>query len=265
MTASGARWSAGSGSAAGPRCGERPHIGRPGTFDVTVERVEGRIGVLGSIPVLFSDDEIPDPSNGFAVLKDNGLLVFVPVFERARPGPAPSPSAPPESHRSARGRGVPRVRRWDPDGCGTVRPMSVAELLAASPGLYVGPGGGLESGPFVARITVTSLPNGGVALDYDAASRDQGVLHREHSVLSPGPDGCDRLYVAHSESPFVTEMVASEPGSSRFVQPTPFGPFTMEIVIHVPEPDHITYAWWWAPDGDSPIEQSKAETRRHTP
>jgi hypothetical protein len=144
-----------------------------------------------------------------------------------------------------------------------MRHMSVAEILAAAPGLYVGPGDGLESGPFVARITVTPLPNGGVALDYDAASREQGLQHREHTILTAGPDGCDRLYVAHSESPFVTEMVASEPGSSRFVQPTPVGPYTMEIVIHVPELGHLTYAWWWAPDGEAPVEQSKAETQLH--
>jgi hypothetical protein len=58
-------------------------VTRPVTFDVTAERGEGRIGVLGSIPILFSDFEIPDPSNGFAVVKDNGLLEFVLVFERA--------------------------------------------------------------------------------------------------------------------------------------------------------------------------------------
>ena len=43
----------------------------------------GKIGVLGSIPIAFSDYEIPDPSNGFATVKDNGLLEFVLVFEQA--------------------------------------------------------------------------------------------------------------------------------------------------------------------------------------
>ncbi|MCB1000685.1 MAG: hypothetical protein R2713_03405 [Ilumatobacteraceae bacterium] len=142
--------------------------------------------------------------------------------------------------------------------------MSIAQLLAGSPGLYLGPGGGLESGPFLARISVSTLPNGGVAIDYEATSRDEGLQHAEHSLLSAGPDGCDRLYVAHLESPFVTELVASEPGSSRFVQPRPAGPYAMEVVLHVPEPDHLTYAWWWAPAGEAPIEQSKAETRRVT-
>jgi polyisoprenoid-binding protein YceI len=53
------------------------------TFDLTARLEGGRIGVLGSIPILFSDYEIPDPSNGFAVVKDNGLLEFVLVFDPA--------------------------------------------------------------------------------------------------------------------------------------------------------------------------------------
>jgi polyisoprenoid-binding protein YceI len=58
-------------------------VTRSVTFDVTAQIEGGRIGVLGSIPVLFSDYEIPDPSNGFAVVKDNGLLEFVLVFDKA--------------------------------------------------------------------------------------------------------------------------------------------------------------------------------------
>ncbi len=53
------------------------------TFPVEAKYEGGRIGVLGSIPILFSDYAIPDPSNGFAVVKDNGLLEFVLVFDRA--------------------------------------------------------------------------------------------------------------------------------------------------------------------------------------
>lgn len=58
-------------------------VTRSVTFEVTAQIENGRIGVLGSIPVLFSDYEIPDPSNGFAVVKDNGLLEFVLVFDKA--------------------------------------------------------------------------------------------------------------------------------------------------------------------------------------
>jgi polyisoprenoid-binding protein YceI len=53
------------------------------TFELTAQLENGRIGVLGSIPILFSDYQIPDPSNGFAVVKDNGLLEFVLVFAKA--------------------------------------------------------------------------------------------------------------------------------------------------------------------------------------
>ena len=109
---------------------------------------------------------------------------------------------------------------------------------------------------------VAPLPNGGVCIDYEATSREQGVQHRERSLLSVGPDDRDRLFVAHSEAPFVTEMIASEEGSGRFVQREMVGPFVMEIVIEQPEPDHLTYAWWWAASGGIPTEQSKADARR---
>ena len=58
-------------------------VTRSVTFDVEAKLEGGRIGVLGSIPILFSDYSIPDPSNGFAVVKDNGLLEFVLVFDPA--------------------------------------------------------------------------------------------------------------------------------------------------------------------------------------
>ncbi len=139
--------------------------------------------------------------------------------------------------------------------------MSLIETLRGRAGIYFGTGEGAESGPFVSRIAVAALPNGGVSIDYEATSREEGVQHVEHTMLAPGPDGRDRLYVAHSESPFVTEFVATEAGSTRFVQPEPFGPYVMEIVIDIPEPDRITYAWWWSADGDTPTEQSRADAR----
>ncbi|MEL6890224.1 MAG: hypothetical protein AAFP84_01405 [Actinomycetota bacterium] len=139
--------------------------------------------------------------------------------------------------------------------------MSLSTTLASALGVYHGTGDGPESGSFVSRIEVTALPNGGVCLDYEATSREQGVQHRERSLLAPGPDGRDRLYIAHSEAPFVTEMIAVEAGSSRFAQPQPFGPFAMEVVVEVPEPGRITYAWRWAAAGATPTEQSRADVR----
>lgn len=135
---------------------------------------------------------------------------------------------------------------------------SPSSALAQATGLYFGIGDGAESGPFVARIGVSPLPNGGVALDYEATSREQGVQHVEHSLLAPGPDGCDLLYIAHSESPFVMVMREAVAGEDRFVQVEPGGPYFMEVHIGVPATGELTYAWWWAEAGGTPVEQSRA-------
>jgi len=58
-------------------------VTNPVTFDVTAELANGRIGVLGNIPVLFADYEIANPSFGGITTEDNGLLEFVLVFEAA--------------------------------------------------------------------------------------------------------------------------------------------------------------------------------------
>ncbi len=55
----------------------------PVTFDVTAQTTDGRIGVLGSIPVVFADYGIDNPSFGVVATEDNGLVEFVLVFERA--------------------------------------------------------------------------------------------------------------------------------------------------------------------------------------
>ena len=52
------------------------------TFPLTAEYTNGRIGVFGNIPIVFADYGIPNPSNGFAVTGDDGLLEFVLVFAR---------------------------------------------------------------------------------------------------------------------------------------------------------------------------------------
>ena len=52
------------------------------TFPLTAEYSNGRIGVFGNIPIVFPDYGIPNPSNGFAVVGDEGLLEFVLVFAR---------------------------------------------------------------------------------------------------------------------------------------------------------------------------------------
>ena len=138
--------------------------------------------------------------------------------------------------------------------------MTLSTELAV--GEYFGVGDGDESGQFLAKIVVSRLPNGGTLVEYDATSRDEGVLHREQTMLVAGPDGLDRLYIAHSESPFVTEMIEVGSGSGYFAQPVLSGPYEMEIRIETPEVNRITYAWWWGADGQPPVEQSKADVRR---
>ena len=53
------------------------------TFDVTAKQENGLIGVQGSIPVLFDDYGIANPSNGGISTEDNGLVEFVLVFQPA--------------------------------------------------------------------------------------------------------------------------------------------------------------------------------------
>jgi polyisoprenoid-binding protein YceI len=58
-------------------------VTNPVTFDVTAQTTDGRVGVLGSIPVVFEDYGIETPSFGVVETEDNGLVEFVLVFERA--------------------------------------------------------------------------------------------------------------------------------------------------------------------------------------
>jgi len=53
------------------------------TFELEGRVDNGRIGVLGNIPVVFADYDIPNPSFGGISTDDNGLLEFVLVFEPA--------------------------------------------------------------------------------------------------------------------------------------------------------------------------------------
>ena len=56
-------------------------VTRAVTFDVTAEAGADRIGVLGTIPVVFADYEIDNPSTSGITTEDNGVLEFVLVFE----------------------------------------------------------------------------------------------------------------------------------------------------------------------------------------
>lgn len=58
-------------------------VTNPVTFEVTAQSTDGRIGVLGSIPVVFADYDIDNPSFGQVKTEDTGLVEFVLVFDRA--------------------------------------------------------------------------------------------------------------------------------------------------------------------------------------
>jgi polyisoprenoid-binding protein YceI len=51
------------------------------TFEVAAQQDNGKIGVLGNIPVVFADYSIANPSTGGITTEDEGLLEFVLVFE----------------------------------------------------------------------------------------------------------------------------------------------------------------------------------------
>jgi polyisoprenoid-binding protein YceI len=53
------------------------------TFDVTAKQDNGLIGVQGSIPVVFNDYKIANPSNGGVTTEDHGLVEFILVFQPA--------------------------------------------------------------------------------------------------------------------------------------------------------------------------------------
>ena len=58
-------------------------VTNPVTFDLTAKLENGKIGVLGNIPVVFADYSIANPSFGGVTTEDNGQLEFVLVFEPA--------------------------------------------------------------------------------------------------------------------------------------------------------------------------------------
>jgi polyisoprenoid-binding protein YceI len=58
-------------------------VTNPVTFDVTAKQESGLIGVQGSIPVVFNDYGIANPSTGGVQTEDDGVVEFILVFEPA--------------------------------------------------------------------------------------------------------------------------------------------------------------------------------------
>jgi polyisoprenoid-binding protein YceI len=55
----------------------------PVTVEVTAQAAAGSIGVLGNIPITFTDYGIDNPSNPAVSLEDDGIVEFVLVFQRS--------------------------------------------------------------------------------------------------------------------------------------------------------------------------------------
>jgi hypothetical protein len=140
--------------------------------------------------------------------------------------------------------------------------VAVTDLLrrlASAPGLYRGRGDGMESGPFIARIDVTTVVRGrAVVLDYEAVTDTNGLQHVEHTVLTTGESGRLELHVACVELPGVVRFVEARPGVFSSYD----GPMPARILVTVPAEGVLTYGWWWARDEAEPREQSRAEVRR---
>jgi polyisoprenoid-binding protein YceI len=58
-------------------------VTRSVTFDLTAQRDGANVKVNGTIPVLFADYRIANPSAGPATTGDNGVLEFLVVFEKS--------------------------------------------------------------------------------------------------------------------------------------------------------------------------------------
>jgi polyisoprenoid-binding protein YceI len=57
-------------------------VTRTVTFDLEARRVDGRIELLGSIPVKWSQYGIPDPGNGVVRVHDHGTIEFLLYLDR---------------------------------------------------------------------------------------------------------------------------------------------------------------------------------------
>ncbi len=58
-------------------------VTKPVTFEVDATFLNGRVAVVGQIPVIFADFGIENPSFGTITTEDNGLLEFKLAFDRA--------------------------------------------------------------------------------------------------------------------------------------------------------------------------------------
>lgn len=127
----------------------------------------------------------------------------------------------------------------------------MVDLMALPPGLYRGMVTGEESGDCQCRIEVRRLTKHAMSVDYEAIGV-AGLQHVEHTIVS-----ASGLHVAASEFPDVVAFRRVAAG--HFVGDA--AGFAMEIHAGW-DGDSLTWAWHWAPPGQSLREQSRATARQ---
>ena len=134
--------------------------------------------------------------------------------------------------------------------------MTILDRLSAVPGTYWGSGDGPHSGPFIARVTVTTTKAGAIDLDYEAWTQGAGLQHAERAVIRRADSGHVIL-----ESTLAGQ---AEPLSFQEGQPGVFGSLDGQmvgVVIDIRD-GTLSWAWWWTAEDDQLKEQSRAVVRR---
>ena len=134
--------------------------------------------------------------------------------------------------------------------------MTILDRLSAVPGTYWGSGDGPHSGPFIARVTVSTAKSGAIDLDYEAWTQGAGLQHAERAVIRRTDAGHVVL-----ESTLAGQ---AEPLSFQEGQPGVFGSLDGQmvgVVIDIRE-GTLSWAWWWTAEDDQLKEQSRAVVRR---
>jgi hypothetical protein len=65
------------------------------------------------------------------------------------------------------------------------------------------------------------------------------------------------MFVGHTHSEWVSILRETTPGT--FEPGDEPSPFPVKIVVSVPEPGHLRYAWWYGAPGEEATERDVAE------
>jgi hypothetical protein len=147
--------------------------------------------------------------------------------------------------------------------------MTIADVLIANPGVYLGLGvdpSDTNDPPRTqaARLVITPLPsNAGVAIDYETfnpASPNRLQPHIEHAVIGRLEGGGAILVTGHAHADTVAVLRETSPG--EFTSGDEPAAFPMAISISVPEPGRLVYVWSYAEPGGEPVPRDRAELTR---